>query len=206
MVLLMDIPAKGDGDVGRICTDPGSEEVESTRIDRSLLENIPSSIPSSCIYRYQDFRCTKIADGFYGNVYKVRHRETEEVMVLKMNKPDVEKDTCTMLDEIKLMSHLSHQNVIRFLGICVDDSRVHLLCEFVNGGDLEGLLLKHSVHLDWSTRLYLARDIAEGMLYLHKNGVIHRDLTSKNCLIKERSGWRYAIVADLGLATEISEF
>ena len=34
-------------------------------------------------------------------------------MVLKMNKPDVERDTCTMLDEIKMMSHLSHENVIR---------------------------------------------------------------------------------------------
>lgn len=34
-------------------------------------------------------------------------------MVLKMNKPDVEKDDCTMLDEIKLMCHLSHENVIR---------------------------------------------------------------------------------------------
>lgn len=35
------------------------------------------------------------------------------------------------------------------------------------------------MQLDWTTRLYLARDIAEGMRYLHKNGVIHRDLTSK---------------------------
>ena len=34
-------------------------------------------------------------------------------MVLKMNKPDVERDTCTMMDEIKMMSHLSHENVIR---------------------------------------------------------------------------------------------
>ena len=39
-------------------------------------------------------------------------------MVLKMNKPDVERDTCTMLDEIKMMSHLSHENVIR----CISSS------------------------------------------------------------------------------------
>lgn len=68
----MDFPAKGDGDEGRICNDPGSEEEESIRIDPSLLEGIPSSIPTSCIYRYQDFTCTQLADGFYGNVYKVQ--------------------------------------------------------------------------------------------------------------------------------------
>ena len=34
-------------------------------------------------------------------------------MVLKMNKPEVELDGCTMLDEIELMSHLSHPNIIR---------------------------------------------------------------------------------------------
>lgn len=72
MVLLMDVPAKGNADVGRIFNDPGSgEEEESKRIDPSLLEGIPSSIPSSCIYRFQDFTCTRLADGFYGNIYKV---------------------------------------------------------------------------------------------------------------------------------------
>ena len=53
------------------------------------------------------------------------------------------------------------------------------LLQYINGGELEGLLLDYSVHLEWSTRLYLAKDIAEGMRYLHKQGVIHRDLTSK---------------------------
>ena len=58
-------------------------------------------------------------------------------------------------------------------------------------GTLKVFLLEHSVYLDWTTRLYLARDIAEGMRYLHKNGVIHRDLTSKvrknkNCVISTR--------------------
>ncbi|PFX21560.1 Dual specificity testis-specific protein kinase 2 [Stylophora pistillata] len=153
MVVLMDGSASWNGEVKSNSVDRSCKD-ECGKIDRSSLD-IPSSIPSSCIYRYNDFICSKIADGFYGDVYKVQHRETGEFMVLKMNKPDVEKDDCTMLDEIKLMSHLSHENVIRFLGICVDDNRVHLLCE--------------------------------------------------NCLIKERKGWRYAIVADLGLATDIKE-
>lgn len=69
MVVLMDVSATGDGDVGSISSDPGFKD-KSARIDRSLLD-IPSSIPSSCIYRCDDFIRTKIADGFYGDVYKV---------------------------------------------------------------------------------------------------------------------------------------
>lgn len=67
----MDFSAKGEDEVGCICNDPVSGEEEATSIDRSLLESIPSSIPSSCIYRYQDFTCTRLADGFYGDIYKV---------------------------------------------------------------------------------------------------------------------------------------
>lgn len=44
---------------------------------------------------------------------QVHHRETGQIMVLKMNKSDVELESCTMLHEIKLMSHLSHPNIIR---------------------------------------------------------------------------------------------
>lgn len=198
----MDVTAKEKGDVCRNTSDLRASQTED---HVPILQNLLSSIPNSCIYRKEEFICSKLASGFYGDIFKVHHRETGEMMVLKMNKPEVELENCTMLDEIKLMSHLSHPNIIRFIGVCIYEGQVHLLCEYINGGDLQELLLDYSIKLQWSTRLYLAKDIAEGMRYLHKQGVIHRDLTSKNCLIKEVHGWRYGVVADLGLATEIKE-
>lgn len=55
----MDVTAKGEDDDGRICNGPECGEEESRRIDPSLLDSIPSSIPSSCIYNYQDFIATQ---------------------------------------------------------------------------------------------------------------------------------------------------
>ena len=57
-------------------------------------------------------------------------------MVLKMNKPDVERDTCTMMDEIKMMSHLSHENVIRCISssICWSFPRALRYVAVVNMG------------------------------------------------------------------------
>lgn len=66
-----------------------------------------------------------------------------------------------------------------FLNLAIKKLSSLFLLQYINGGELEGLLRDYSVHLEWSTRLYLAKDIAEGMRYLHKQGVIHRDLTSK---------------------------
>jgi len=70
MVVLMDINAKREGDTSRVLDDPRPEE--STRNDHfTMLENLPSSIPNSCIYRYEDFICGKLSNGFYGDIFKV---------------------------------------------------------------------------------------------------------------------------------------
>ena len=66
----MDIAAKGDGDMGLSFNDPRSEEAT---IDRcTMLENLPPTIPNSLIYRYEDFIRSKIANGFYGDIFKVK--------------------------------------------------------------------------------------------------------------------------------------
>ena len=71
MVVLMDIVAEGDGNKGRCNKDSRSEE--TTRDRCLMLENlIPSTIPNSLIYRYEDFISKKIANGFYGDIFKVR--------------------------------------------------------------------------------------------------------------------------------------
>lgn len=70
MVVPMDGSANWNGEVKSNSVDCRIIKDESEKVDRSLLD-IPSSIPNSCIYRYNDFICSKIADGFYGDVYKV---------------------------------------------------------------------------------------------------------------------------------------
>ena len=41
------------------------------------------------------------------------------------------------------------------------------------------------LEFSWGTRMAIARDIAAGMEYLHRSSIIHRDLNSNNCLVKE---------------------
>lgn len=84
-----------------------------------------------------------------------------------------------------VLRSLHHCNVLRFIGVLCKDKKLHLVTEYISGGTLKDLIHDMNEPLPWEQRVNFAKDIASGMSYLHASNIIHRDLNSHNCLVRE---------------------
>ncbi|KAI3466679.1 hypothetical protein Pfo_023342 [Paulownia fortunei] len=102
--------------------------------------------------------------------------------------------------EVTLLSHLHHQNVIKFVAACRKPPVFCIITEYLPEGSLRAYLhkLEHR-SLPLQKLISMALDIARGMEYIHSQGVIHRDLKPENILITEDFHLK---VADFGIACE----
>ncbi|RWS10369.1 LIM domain kinase 1-like protein, partial [Dinothrombium tinctorium] len=142
-----------------------------------------------------------LGKGFFGEVYLATHKETGECMVLKELYRFDEEAQMNFLKEGAVLRSLHHENVLKFIGVLYKDKKLHLITEYISGGTLKELIQNMQRCLPWEQRINFAKDISSGMSYLHSMNIIHRDLNSQNCLVRDNGT---VVVADFGLARIIS--
>ncbi|XP_057819829.2 wall-associated receptor kinase 2 [Cryptomeria japonica] len=102
------------------------------------------------------------------------------------------------INEIVILSGLNHKNVVKLVGCCLQTQSPLLVYEFVDGGTISHQL--HSGHLNWQSRLQIARGSADALAYLHSEldrPIIHRDVKSTNILLDNTVTPK---VADFGIS------
>ncbi len=90
------------------------------------------------------------------------------------------------LTAMQLKTSISHQNVLKFLGIAHVDDTSYIVSEHPEKGSLVDILQSTKYNLGENWKFSIALDLANGMDYLHKRGVVHGNLTSDACVLDAR--------------------
>uniref|UniRef100_A0A0V0IY73 Putative ovule protein n=1 Tax=Solanum chacoense TaxID=4108 RepID=A0A0V0IY73_SOLCH len=143
-----------------------------------------------------------LGEGGFGRVYSGVLDDGMKVAV-KVLKRDDQQGGREFLAEVEMLSRLHHRNLVKLIGICLEERSRCLLYELIPNGSVESHLHgvdKESSPLDWNARMKIALGAARGLAYLHEDSsprVIHRDFKSSNILLEHDFTPK---VSDFGLA------
>jgi class 3 adenylate cyclase/cell division protein FtsN/predicted Ser/Thr protein kinase len=153
----------------------------------------PSSIPS----RYEVL--SQVGAGGTGVVYKVRDLETDEIVALKILKPEIAADPTLQENfkkELRLTRKITHKNVCRIYDFSRVNGTAYATMEFIEGESLLSRLNRVG-SLPVNQALEIARQICAGLREAHAQGIVHRDLKPANIML-DRSGT--VKIMDFGVA------
>ncbi|RIA99652.1 kinase-like domain-containing protein [Glomus cerebriforme] len=142
-----------------------------------------------------------VGSGHFGSVSKAYWSKTNDYVVFKKSN-DIQNQNQAFQHEIQmqLRAHAC-ENIIRFLGITQEpqNNKYCIVMEFAEGGDLRNYLYENFSLLNWDKKYQLAFDITNGVHYLHKENILHRDLHAKNIVIQKGK----AKITDFGYAKSV---
>ncbi|KAK6115413.1 hypothetical protein DH2020_007682 [Rehmannia glutinosa] len=176
-----------------------------SRRSRQICETTGITIP---VYAYKemekaaDFFSEKrrLGNGAYGTVYSGKLNNDQWVAIKRIKHRDAESSE-QVINEIKLLSSVSHPNLVRLLGCSIENEEQILVYEFMPNGTLSQHLQREKGNgLSWPVRLTIAAETAQAISYLHNAmhpPIYHRDIKSSNILLD----FNYkSKVADFGLS------
>jgi protein-serine/threonine kinase len=98
--------------------------------------------------------------------------------------------------EIHILRGLEHPNIVRLHEMVETERHIGIILEYASGGELFDYILNHRYLKDGAARRLFAQLIS-GVGYLHKKGIVHRDLKLENLLLDRN---RNIIITDFGFA------
>ncbi|MDZ4817387.1 MAG: serine/threonine-protein kinase, partial [Planctomycetota bacterium] len=210
-----DRPAEGTGGIGsetvsssKIASRP---EVEKKAPIRQALgavnaENL-QGLQASRLFTERFQVVKKLGGGSYGEVFHVIDSHYKGEFALKVARLDQAHDPLVaareILGEARAIMALNHPGVMRvFEANVTDDGTVYILMQYLPGGNLSSHVKEHG-RLSPDQAVPIVLHIARTLVYIHSQGMVHRDLKPDNILFDQENN---PLIGDFGLALTDQQF
>ncbi|XP_066327136.1 mitogen-activated protein kinase kinase kinase NPK1-like [Miscanthus floridulus] len=150
-----------------------------------------------------------IGSGAFGQVYLGMDLDSGELLAVKQvligssnaTREKAQAHVRELEDEVKMLKNLSHPNIVRYIGTAREENTLNILLEFVPGGSIQSLLGRLGSFPEAVIRKY-TKQLLHGLEYLHRNGIIHRDIKGANILVDNKGCIK---LADFGASKQVEK-
>ncbi|CAD7700435.1 unnamed protein product [Ostreobium quekettii] len=199
-------PRKGADDVrGRQAFGCDTLPIEQNP-DKERVKQMCKSVQGRKVRRVYELG-DKIGSGGFATVVGALHKGSGKEYACKIIKlpkagcrePGELMSRDQVLREIHIASALQHDNVVRLKEFFLSKKKAYVIMEMMFGGSLVNYIVKKGPLSEEEARLVFAQ-VLQGISYLHKKNVIHRDVKLENILLAFPDDLRNVKLTDFGLS------
>lgn len=167
-------------------------QIRPDRRGSMVMPQIPQDTLPKRQTTFRWFKGQLIGKGTYGRVYLGMNATTGEFLAVKEvevnpkaaggDKTKMKELVAALDQEIDTMQHLDHINIVQYLGCERKETSISIFLEYISGGSI-GSCLRKNGKFEESVVSSLTRQTLSGLAYLHREGILHRDLKADNILL-----------------------
>jgi serine/threonine protein kinase len=138
-----------------------------------------------------------LGSGAFGQVFLALDLDTGAELAVKQVElhPDLGimnlREVQALEAEIELLTNFRHERIVTYFGTDRAANFLAILMEYVPGRSIYNRLLEYGAFSESITRKY-TRQLLEGLVYLHENRIVHRDIKGANVLIDAQGNVKLA--------------
>jgi len=130
-----------------------------------------------------------LGEGSFGSVIEGTNLKTGQKWAIKrVNKEKAGKSSICLLErEVTILKKVHHKHIIYLNEVIESPKKMYLVMELCKFGELKDILQKDGPFTELTTR-HICNDLTDAIVYLHKDGIVHRDLKLENILVANKEG------------------